>query len=197
MPPAPSWPPISYRPSRVPTVIAIGRRRLYCRAALGGLSLVDGRAGVNLTDVFHDTLRHIPLGLQSPHRAARFLQEILEPREFGEHVVDHRFLLADAVECDLYVSEQVRNRVGFALDIVYELTAALDGDNLFLRPRQAVAKPLQFTCSAGDLGSAFGDGCQVGLALLPEGVDTFYPAPHGVDHLLAFRDSLNLAFHVV
>ena len=91
----------------------------------------------------------------------------------------------------------MRNRVGFALDIVHELTTALDGDNLFLRPRQAVAKPLQFTRGSGDLGSAFGDGCQVRLALLPEGVNTFDPAAHGVDDLLSFCDSLNLAFHVV
>src|SRR4029450_6325586 len=103
----------------------------------------------------------------------------------------------DAVERDLYVPEQVRNRVGLALDIVHELTSALDGDDLFLGPRQAVSKPLQFACGAGDLGSAFGDGCQVGLALLPGGVGTFYPSPHGVDDLLSLRDSLNLAFHIV
>src|SRR4030095_9405019 len=109
-----------------------GRDKLQKSGVSGSLSLVDRRARVNLTDVLHDALGHVPLGLQSPHRAARFLQEILEARELGEHVVDHGFLLADAVERDLYVPEQVRNRVGLALDIVHELTSALDGDDLFL-----------------------------------------------------------------
>jgi hypothetical protein len=40
-----------------------GRDKLQKSGVSGSLSLVDRRARVNLTDVLHDALGHVPLGL--------------------------------------------------------------------------------------------------------------------------------------
>ena len=152
---------------------------------------------MNLPDVFHDSLRDVPLRLKGLHRPSRLLHEILETRELGEHVIDHGFLLADAVERNPDVAEEVHDRVGLALNIVDELTTALDRHDFFLCRHETVAQAVQLARGAGDLGAAFGDRRQVRLAFLSERVDSFDPAADGLDHLFSLRDSLNLAVHLV
>jgi len=152
---------------------------------------------VNLPYVFDDSLGDIPLGLQSPHRASCLLNEMLDPRELGKDVIDHRFLLADAVECDVHIAEDVHDRVRLTLHIIDELTATLDCHDLFLGSREILSQPLHLARGPRNLRPALGDGSQVGLALLAKHVDTFDSPPNGFDHLLALRNGLHPALHVI
>jgi hypothetical protein len=70
---------------------------------------------VELAHVFHDPLGDFALGLQRFHCPARFLQQVLEPRQLGEHMIDHRLLLANALERNLHVAQKVDDGVGLAL----------------------------------------------------------------------------------
>ena len=102
---------------------------------------------MNLSNVLDDALGHVPFGLERLHGASRFLDEVLEPRELGEHVIDHGLLLADAFERDLHVAQDVRDAVGLPLDGVDELAATLNGDDLFLRTAETVAQAIQLGSS--------------------------------------------------
>ena len=111
---------------------------------------------MQLAHVLRDPLGDVALGLQRFHRAPRLLQQMLEPRQLDEHVIDHRLLLADALERDLHVAEHVDDGVGLALHIVDELAAALDRGDAVVGAGEAVAEAISslFACAISARRSA-------------------------------------------
>ena len=88
--------------------------------------LAAAAAGAQRLDALLDALGHFALALQRAQRVLRFLHHEVEPRELLADVIDHRALLAEHLEVDVDVVEQVGDRVGARLHLFDHLAARLD-----------------------------------------------------------------------
>jgi hypothetical protein len=70
--------------------------------------------------------------LERAQRVPGFLQHELELRHLFRHVIDDRLLLAERLEVDPHVVEDVNDRVRLGLDLVHELAVGVDGGDAFV-----------------------------------------------------------------
>ncbi len=107
-------------------------------------------------------------------------------------MIDHRALLAEHLEVDVDVVEQVGDRVGAGLHLFDHLAARFDLRDLRVGIADAAEQVLDLGAQVGDIRAVVGDELQVRLAAAADLVDAFDFGLDRLDEAFALGNRLEL-----
>jgi hypothetical protein len=99
-------------------------------------------------------------------------------------VIDHGFLLAQRLEVDAQIVDDVDDRVGFRLHLVDQRAARVDAGDALVGVGDARQQQVHLVLEGGHFAALLRDVGQVGLAARANLVDLLYFGLDGVDQLL-------------
>src|SRR5258705_6399819 len=155
------------------------------------------RPRAQLLDAFLDALGQLALVLEVAQGVLRLLHHELHPRQPLRDVVDDRLLLAERLEIDADVLEEVRDEAGLRLDLVDGLPPRVDRVDLVLGLGRGGEQVLHLAAQRRDLLAVVADVLQVGAAARADLVDVLDLRLDRVDERLALDNRLYLVVDLV